>query len=54
MILDYPTGVLLLTSKGGDFLSDRPKVCPSCKEESYWFRNENGTSACISCADKKK
>ena len=53
-MIDYPNGVLFITNKGGDFLSDKPRKCPCCKEESYWFRNENGTSACITCADKKQ
>lgn len=54
MMLDYPTGVLFITRKGGDFISDTLKQCPVCKEESYWFRNENGSSSCITCADKMK
>ena len=54
MILDYPTGVLLLTNKGGDFLSDKPRICPCCHRSTYWLRNENGKTACVSCADEKK
>jgi hypothetical protein len=54
MTITYPTGVLFVTQMGGDFLSHEPKVCTCCQRMAHWFRNENGVTTCISCADETK
>ncbi len=50
MMIDFPTGVLFLTNKSGDFIANESRVCCVCKERTKWFRNENGSSKCITCA----
>lgn len=37
------------TRTGTDILTERLHRCQRCQRPTYWFRNKNGSSFCITC-----
>lgn len=46
------TITLLPTRYATDIMSNRPHRCPGCRQMAYWWKNRNGKTRCISCAEE--
>lgn len=42
------------TRHATDIMSNVPKRCPGCQRTTNWFRNLNGRSRCIACAQQQE